>query len=94
MKYSAVAFAALVAVASAQADISIIPTCAIGCIDDATAANTDCKAKDYLCICGEIETLTAKATKCVLKECGNDVAISMFYPPASQFEVSKSRIGS
>lgn len=77
MKYSTVALAAFVAVASAQADISIIPECARPCIEAAISKSSKCGATDYKCICNNVDEVVAGATTCVLEECGNAVAISM-----------------
>ncbi|KAM7186535.1 hypothetical protein V8F20_011357 [Naviculisporaceae sp. PSN 640] len=85
MKYSAVALAAFVAVASAQADISMIPECAQPCINEATAKSTKCEATDFKCICTNVEEIVPAATTCVLEECGNAVALNEVLPATEKF---------
>jgi len=83
MKYSAVALAAFVAVASAQ-DISIIPECALPCIDK--AALKVCTSKDdYKCICEKKDSLVGSATTCVIGACGADVALQEVLPATETF---------
>ncbi|KAK3350461.1 hypothetical protein B0H65DRAFT_88775 [Neurospora tetraspora] len=83
MKYSAVALAAFVAVASAQ-DISIIPSCALPCIDK--AAESVCTSKtDYKCICEKKDSLVSSATGCVIGACGADVALNKVLPATETF---------
>ncbi|KAJ4392522.1 hypothetical protein N0V85_006983 [Neurospora sp. IMI 360204] len=83
MKYSAVALAAFVAVASAQ-DISIIPSCALPCIDK--AAESVCTSKtDYKCICEKKDSLVGSATSCVIGACGADVALNKVLPATETF---------
>ena len=83
MKYSAVAVAALVAVASAQ-DISTIPSCAMPCIEEAAVA-IGCASDDYTCICENKAELVSAATICVVNACTAPVAIgkSLLNPPFS-----------
>ncbi|KAK4211043.1 hypothetical protein QBC37DRAFT_21983 [Rhypophila decipiens] len=84
MKYSAVALAAFVAVASAQS-LSDIPECAIPCIEAGTTKSTKCAIDDYKCICGNIEAIVPAATTCVLEECGNAVALNEVLPATEKF---------
>jgi len=72
----ALTFASLVTAVFA-ADLSVIPSCAQGCISAAVAAKTSCTATDVKCICASLETVTGEATPCVLDKCGLDVAIGM-----------------
>lgn len=67
-------FASLVAAAFA-ADLSVIPSCAQGCISAAVAAKTSCAATDVRCTCASLETVTSEATPCVLEKCGLDIAV-------------------
>jgi hypothetical protein len=78
MKY-AFAAVALAAVARAQT-LADIPECALPCLDKSIADNTDCKTTDLACVCENFDAVQGDATACVLKECGSDVAISMFSP--------------
>lgn len=83
MKYSAVAVAAFVAIASAQ-DISIIPECALPCIDK--AALKVCNSKeDFKCICENKESLVGAATTCVIGACGAEVALQEVLPATETF---------
>lgn len=85
MKYSTVALAAFVAVASAQADISIIPECARPCIEEAISKSSKCEATDYKCICTNVDDVVTGATTCVLEECGNAVAVNEVLPATEKF---------
>lgn len=76
MKYSAVALAAFVAIASAQ-DISVIPSCALPCVDDA-ATKVCTSTTDYQCLCENKDSLVSTATSCVISKCGATVALSTF----------------
>ncbi|GKT46239.1 uncharacterized protein ColSpa_06420 [Colletotrichum spaethianum] len=78
MKYS-FALAALVAVAAAQVDPTIIPECARKCLTDATASATSCKEGDYSCTCqaDNKAAIQTAATSCVISACGVDKALSM-----------------
>ncbi|EGO61626.1 hypothetical protein NEUTE1DRAFT_28401, partial [Neurospora tetrasperma FGSC 2508] len=83
MKYSAVALAAFVAIASAQ-DISVIPSCALPCVDD--AATKVCTSKtDYKCICENKDSLVSTATSCVISKCGATVALNDVLPATEKF---------
>ncbi|GKT94714.1 CFEM domain-containing protein [Colletotrichum tofieldiae] len=68
MKYS-LALAALVAVAAAQVDPTIIPT---------TTSATTCKEGDYSCTCkpDNKAAIQTAATGCVVSACGIDKALS------------------
>lgn len=83
MKYAAAVLAAVVGLAAAQ-DLSVIPTCAKKCIDDAVTSKTKCAITDIPCICKEIEPVTAAATSCVLAACGADVALNEVLPATAQ----------
>jgi len=83
MKYSAVAVAALVAVASAQ-DISTIPSCAMPCIEEAAVA-IGCASDDYTCICENKAELVSAATICVVNACTAPVAIGEVVPATNKF---------
>ena len=72
MKYSAVAVAAFVALASAQ-DLSAIPECSHECILDAIAGTT-C-GTDLKCVCEGQEALIQSAAMCVVDACTGPVAI-------------------
>ena len=78
MKY-AFAAAALVAVASAQS-IADIPSCAIGCIEQAVSSATKCSKEDYACICKSQDALTAVGVPCVLEKCGAEKAMNEVLP--------------
>ncbi|KAM7203038.1 hypothetical protein V8F33_002386 [Rhypophila sp. PSN 637] len=84
MKYSAVALAAFVAVASAQS-LEDIPACAIPCIEAGTTKATKCAIDDYECICNSIDAIVPAATNCVLEECGNAVALNEVLPATEKF---------
>jgi hypothetical protein len=84
MKYSAVAVAALAALASAQ-DISVFPACSLSCITSAVSSATNCQPTDYACVCSNIDALTAAATPCVIQACGADVATNQVLPATQQF---------
>lgn len=72
MKYAVVA--TLLALAAAQSR-SDIPSCATPCLDDAVKSGTSCSTTDYSCICPKLDDLTIAATPCVLKACGQQVAL-------------------
>jgi hypothetical protein len=81
MKYALVAAALAVAV-HAQT-IEDVPECAIPCLDDAIASETDCATDDYACVCQNFEAIQGVATSCVIEECGPEVALSMSHPESS-----------
>lgn len=78
MKYS-FALAALLAVATAQVDPTIIPECARDCLNSATTSATSCKQGDYACTCkaDNKAAIQAAATSCVIAACGAEKALSM-----------------
>lgn len=78
MKY-AFAAVALAAVARAQS-FSDIPECAVPCLTDAIASETDCGADEFPCICANFEDIQGVATGCVLEECGAEVALNEVLP--------------
>lgn len=80
MKFSAVAALTVAALAHAQTRDDI-PKCALPCLDKAITGSTKCSTSDFSCICKEenFSAVQGAATGCVLKECGQDVALSM--PP-------------
>ncbi|TQV91581.1 CFEMdomain-containing protein [Cordyceps javanica] len=79
MKYAVAA--ALFALAAAQTRDDI-PSCATPCLDDAVKASTSCSTTDYSCICPHLNDLVIAATPCVLKACGQDVALGKVLPAA------------
>lgn len=78
MKYAFVAIA-LAAAVHAQT-IDDVPECAIPCLDDAIASETDCATDDYPCVCENFEAIQGVATSCVISECGAETALSMLSP--------------
>ncbi len=78
MKASVVLALAAAAVASAvdTCSLSSIPSCALRAIQSAVASNTKCAADDFPCVCSSQQAVTGAATSTVLKDCGEDVAIS------------------
>ncbi|KAF5020619.1 hypothetical protein F66182_7350 [Fusarium sp. NRRL 66182] len=78
MKYS-LAFAALVAAVQAQT-LADVPECAIPCLDDAIASETNCETTDLACVCQNFNDVRSAATSCVIDECGSDVAINEVLP--------------
>lgn len=73
MKYT-VALAALFALVAAQSKEDI-PSCARSCLDDA-AKSAGCDKEDLACVCKKVDTVQVQAAPCVIKECGQDVALS------------------
>lgn len=82
MKYAFVAVA-LAAVASAQT-LADIPSCALPCLDQSIADNTNCDKTDLACVCKNFDKVQGDATACVLKDCGSDVAINEVLPAAEK----------
>lgn len=78
MKYAFVAIA-LAAAVHAQT-IDDVPECAIPCLDDAIASETDCATDDYPCVCENFDAIQGVATSCVISECGAETALSMLTP--------------
>ncbi|KAI6781180.1 hemoglobin and hemoglobin-haptoglobin-binding protein-like protein [Emericellopsis cladophorae] len=78
MKY-AVAAAILAAVVKAQT-IDDVPSCAVPCLDEAIASETDCDTTDYACVCENFEAVQGVATACVIEECGATVALNEVLP--------------
>ncbi|KAM4064502.1 CFEM domain-containing protein [Hirsutella rhossiliensis] len=79
MKFSAVAALAVAALANAQS-LSDIPSCARPCIDNAVKENTQCSTTDIPCVCKNFDAVQGPATSCVLKACGQDVALTKVLP--------------
>merc|ERR1712169_119424 len=78
MKYAFVAIA-LAAAVHAQT-IDDVPECAIPCLDDAIASETDCATDDYPCVCENFEAIQGVATSCVISECGAETALNEVLP--------------
>ena len=74
MKYAIVALAFAVA-AKAQTPEDI-PECAVPCIEEGIATESDCSAGDWVCACANLDAIQGAATGCVLAECGSTVALS------------------
>ncbi|PHH73028.1 hypothetical protein CDD82_5689 [Ophiocordyceps australis] len=81
MKYATAAIVSLAALVSAQG-ISDIPSCALPCLLESVKANTKCEVSDIPCVCKSIDKVQGPATGCVLKACGEDVAINKVLPAA------------
>ncbi|KAJ6441331.1 CFEM domain-containing protein [Purpureocillium lavendulum] len=79
MKFTSIAVVAFAAVVSGQT-LADIPSCAKTCLDDAVSKNTKCSTTDVPCICKSFEAIQGAATGCVLKECGQDVALNKVLP--------------
>jgi hypothetical protein len=80
MKTSSIVFAATVALsgfASAQKKSDYFPECSLDCLNDATKKATDCDLEDAVCWCvqANYEAIYTAGYACVIKACGNDVAI-------------------
>ncbi|HBD5846860.1 TPA: CFEM domain-containing protein, partial [Escherichia coli] len=78
MKYAFVAIA-LAAAVHAQT-IDDVPECAIPCLDDAIASETDCATDDYPCVCENFDAIQGVATSCVISECGAETALNEVLP--------------
>ncbi|KAI1438103.1 hypothetical protein GGR50DRAFT_527078 [Xylaria sp. CBS 124048] len=72
MKFTIIALALAAAVGAQTWDK--VPECAQGCILDAVADKTKCGTTDYGCICDYRDIVEKRATKCVIKKCGKNVA--------------------
>ncbi|UNI24716.1 hypothetical protein JDV02_010443 [Purpureocillium takamizusanense] len=79
MKYTAVLSLALAALAAAQSR-SDLPSCSLPCLDDAVAATSSCGKDDFACICKKFDKIQGAATGCILKGCGQDVALNQVLP--------------
>ena len=57
---------------------SDIPDCAWPCLDASIKKNTSCATEDFACICKNFDTIRGDSTNtgCILKSCGQDVALS------------------
>lgn len=76
MKYALVALALAAAVQAQTRDD--IPECALPCLDDAIASESNCATTDYTCVCANFSAIRGAAAGCIIEECGSDVALSMF----------------
>ncbi|KAJ6439368.1 hypothetical protein O9K51_07253 [Purpureocillium lavendulum] len=79
MKYTAVLSLALASLAAAQSR-SDIPSCALPCLDDAVKQSSSCATDDFPCICKNFDKIQGAATGCILKDCGQDVALNQVLP--------------
>jgi hypothetical protein len=78
MKTAALFVAASMAGAvAAQSLTDYFPKCSIDCLEDATKEATSCSVTDAVCFCvqSNYEAIYNSGLACVLKDCGNDVAV-------------------
>lgn len=85
MKTNTLLFAASMAVTVAAQSLSdYFPQCSIDCLEDATKKATSCSTTDAVCFCvqSNYEAIYNQGLTCVLKDCGNDVAVGKipFFP--------------
>ncbi|KAJ2904429.1 putative cfem domain-containing protein [Zalerion maritima] len=87
MRYSAVVFAAVVGLATAQSPGDYFPECALDCLDSAVSSVTDCTVDDSSCQCEDANqsAIQTAATSCIIEACGSDVAINEVLPAAAEF---------
>ncbi|GJN73946.1 CFEM domain-containing protein [Purpureocillium lilacinum] len=83
MKYTAVLSLALATLAAAQSR-SDLPSCALPCLDDAVKESSSCKTDDFACICKNFDKIQGAATGCILKDCGQDVALNKVLPATQE----------
>lgn len=69
--------ASMAGAAAAQSLTDYFPKCSIDCLEDATEKATDCSTTDAVCFCvqSNYEAIYNSGLPCVLKDCGNDVAV-------------------
>ncbi|UNI17478.1 hypothetical protein JDV02_003819 [Purpureocillium takamizusanense] len=95
MKPSAAAvLAAILAPMVAAQSRSDIPKCALPCIDASIKKNTKCATDDFACICRSVDAIRRDSDNvgCVLRECGQSVALNEVIP-ATQRLCSQSGSG-
>ncbi|OQE16181.1 hypothetical protein PENSTE_c025G06358 [Penicillium steckii] len=68
-----------------------VPSCARPCLDDAAEKETSCSVDDAACICkgDSFSKIQGAATGCILKECGQEVALNKVLPVVQN--ICKSR---
>ncbi|CAM1509567.1 Fc.00g033060.m01.CDS01 [Cosmosporella sp. VM-42] len=79
MKLTALTVINFAALVNAQSG-SDIPECAQTCIDDSVQKTTSCATDNLACICKNMDAIKGDAIACVLKACGQDVALNKVLP--------------
>ncbi|KAK2599093.1 hypothetical protein QQS21_005434 [Conoideocrella luteorostrata] len=57
-----------------------LPGCSLPCLNDAVKQSTTCAATDTACICSKFDIVQGAAAGCVLRACGQDVALNKVLP--------------
>ncbi|KAL1896699.1 hypothetical protein Cpir12675_002647 [Ceratocystis pirilliformis] len=70
-KFSSIFSLAILASGAAAAGVTACNGKAQGCIDQATASATSCRAGDWACGCKYIDKIQQAATSCVINACGD-----------------------
>ncbi|EHK44906.1 hypothetical protein TRIATDRAFT_171091, partial [Trichoderma atroviride IMI 206040] len=81
------AAASVAGVVAAQSLSDYFPKCSVDCLEEATKQATSCSTTDAVCFCvqSNYEAIYNSGLACVLKDCGNDVAVDKVLPAAIQF---------
>ncbi|OAQ71979.1 extracellular membrane protein, CFEM domain-containing protein [Pochonia chlamydosporia 170] len=79
MKFITLASLAMATVAVGQS-LADLPSCALPCLNDAVKQSTTCSATDVACICKKFDAIQGAAAGCILKACGQDVALNKVLP--------------
>lgn len=77
MKFITIASLAMASLAVGQS-LADLPSCSLPCLNDAVKQSTTCSATDVACICQKFDAIQGAAAGCILKACGQDVALSKF----------------
>lgn len=77
MKFITIASLAMASLAVGQS-LGDLPSCALPCLNDAVKQSTTCSVTDVACICKKFDAIQGAAAGCILKACGQDVALSKF----------------
>ncbi|EFY94976.1 CFEM domain protein [Metarhizium robertsii] len=79
MKFLAIASLAMASLAAGQS-LADLPSCSLGCLNDAVKQGTSCSATDLPCICNKFDVIQGAAAGCILSACGQDVALNEVLP--------------
>lgn len=96
MKTTTLLVAASVAgVVAAQSLSDYFPKCSIDCLEEATKEATNCSTTDAVCFCVQknYEAIYNSGLACVLKDCGNDVAVGKIKIPLFRANENKLHLG-